>query len=222
MNLIDKVKCAIHRHTIDEHPACFAQGLVIDKREDQTIPWYKEDGFKIGILDIEADGLAANWNTMLSWAIKQKDGDVVCDVITKRELFNGTVDKNLVTSLVDEMKKYRIIIGYYSTGYDIPFVRAKALHYNLDFPGYGEVYHFDVYYTVREKLGIKGKGLDSACEYLNIPGKTPLDREIWRLAKYGNKEALQEVVNHNVKDTEITEKLFDKIAFTRKWTKRSI
>ena len=92
----------------------------------------------------------------------------------------------------------------------------------MDFPKYGDIYHWDMYYTVRSKINIARKSLDSACDYLNIKGKTPIDKSAWRKAKYGDSKALDEVLRHNRGDVIILEKLHNKIAFTRKWMRRSI
>lgn len=229
----------VHRHTIGEHPQCFAKGLVkqttkVINKEKIEIPWYQEPGVKIGYFDIETDNLNADFGTLLSWAIKEKNGPCLVDYITRDDLFNGVymlggltsliggVDYRIVKSFVDAAKKFDILVGYYSTGFDFPFMRAKALRYNLDFPGYGELYHWDIYYTVKSKLKISSKSLANACDYLGIVGKTPLDKNVWRAAKYADPEAIKKVVEHNIGDVEITEKLHDRISFARKWIKKSV
>lgn len=218
-----ELRC-VHRHTIDEHPACFAQAEIVDKRPAGTVkePWFKEPGMRIGYLDIESDGLKADFSTMLTWCIKEKGGSTVANVITRKELFKGETDKRLVSTIVEEMRKYKIIVTYYGTGFDIPYIRAKALHYGLTFPSFAELYHFDLYYTVKSKLCISRKSLDNACDYLGIGGKTPIDKDYWRKAKYGDKESLEYVLEHNLGDVIILEQLHDKLADFSKWTRRSI
>lgn len=222
----NKIRC-IHRHTIEEHPSCFAENKIDIKQADKLakkmgIPWYQVPGMKIGVLDIEADGLKADFSTMLTWCIKDLDGKLNYDVVTKADLFSGNADRAIVASLVERLKDYSIIIGYFSTGYDFPFTRAKALHYGLEFPGYGELYHFDLYYTVKSKLGLSRKSLDSACDYLGIKGKTPIEKEVWRQAKYGDAISLHSVLEHNMADVEITEQLYKKLIPFRKWIKTSV
>jgi len=228
MTKTKELRC-IHRHTIKTHPACFAKGLLKDKWASEKdfvkatgLPWYKVPGTRIGYLDIEADGLRADFATMLTWCIKEKGGSVRYDVVTKKELFDGDSDKRLIQSIVDEMKKYDIIVGYYSTIYDLAFIRAKALHYGIDFPEYGSLYHWDLYYVVKSKLNLSRKSLDNACDFLGIKGKTPIDKEVWRKAKYGDVKALQEVLQHNIGDVIITEKLHEKLAPFRKYIKTSV
>lgn len=220
----------VHRHTIEEHPRCFSEGLVkhefVDDKDYAKItgqPWYRFPGYRVGYFDIETDGLQADFGTVLSWYIKEKGSDTFeYDVITKAELFKGEQDVRIVKSFVDAMRRYNILIGYFSDGFDMPYMRAKALHYGIEFPGYGDLLHWDLYYTVRSKLKISRKSLDNACDYLGIHGKTPVSKDMWRAAKYGDVTALSYVLEHNKQDVIILEQLHNKLESTRKWTRRSL
>ena len=227
----DKVRC-IHRHSIDEHPACFYEGTVLDKRVDQSKAWWTQPGMKIGYLDIESDGLKADFATMLSWCIKEKDGKVTGEMITKNELFNSeSPDKRLIDHLIAEMRKYTILVTYYGTNFDLPFIRTKSIRYGLDFPHYifndkdklvPEISHFDIFYTVKSKLLLSRSSLDNACDYFGIKGKTPIDKDVWRKAKYGDRNALLTVLDHNRGDVVILEELHNRLTEFGKWTKRGV
>ena len=237
MNLTEKIRKSrkyskelrcMHRHTIDEHPSCFARGL-IKWPNDRVFSkftgedWYNFPGYKIGYFDIEVDNLNADWGNMLTWCIKEKGTDkFYTSVITKEELFDETYDYRVVKELIDALSNFKIIMGYYSTNFDMPFSRAKALHYGLSFPSYGELYHWDLYYTVKSKLKISRKSLDNACDFLGIKGKTPISKDIWRRARFGDEKSLEKVLEHNVADCIITEELHDKLDFSRKWIRSSI
>jgi len=221
-----ELRCA-HRHSIKTHPSCFAKGLIDYRNEKEFtkktgLPWWTYPGNKIGFLDIETDGLKSDFSTMLTWAIKERGGKIVYDVINKKELFDLEFDKRLIESIIREISNYKIIVGYFSLGFDLPYIRTKALHYDIPFPNYGDIYSFDLYYLVRSKLNLSKKSLESVCDYLNIDGKTFINRSAWRKAKYGDPKSLQEVLDHNIYDCEITEKLYEKLLTQSKWTKRSI
>jgi uncharacterized protein YprB with RNaseH-like and TPR domain len=222
-----KLRC-VHRQDIKHHPSCFRKGLVkySNDREFEKItgkPWYNFPDYKIGYFDIETTAdFNADWGTVLSWCIKDKGGDIHSSVITKKELFDGDLDKRVVKEFVDILRDYQIIIGYYSDRFDMPFMRTKALHYGFNFPGYGELYHWDLYYFVRNKLKLSRNSLANVTEFLHIEGKTPIDKAVWLKARYGDPDALALVLEHNKYDVIITELLHDKIEFTRKWLRRSI
>jgi uncharacterized protein YprB with RNaseH-like and TPR domain len=169
-------------------------------------------GTKIGYLDIETTGLKANVDIMLSWAIKTRDKDeVLSDVIKKSEVFNGKYDYRIVNSLIKALNKYDIIMTYYGTRFDVPFSRTRALDHGLEFPKFRTLSHKDIYYLVRSKLQLTRSSLKTATQFLGIDGKTNLDPRVWRDARYGNKEALKYVFDHNVADVEILEDLHKKI-----------
>lgn len=226
--MLNKIKNLItcpHRHTIEEHPACFAQGNVIDRRLDRTIPWYQTAGSKICYLDIESDGLKVDFSNMLTWCIKERDGEVFHDEITREELFNLKGDERIIRSLVNKLLEYKIVVTYYGGDghFDLPFVRAKSVHYDIDFPGYQDLYSYDLYGVIKYKFSaLSRRSLDATCNYFNIEGKTPIDKEYWRKAKYGDAESIGYVLEHNIGDVEILEKLHKKVEPFRKWTKTSI
>ena len=166
----------------------------------------------IGYLDIETTGLKANVDIMLSWAIKTRDKDeVVSDVIKKSEVFSGKYDYRIVKSLIKALGNYDIIMTYYGTRFDVPFMRTRALDHGLPFPKFRSLSHKDIYYLVRSKLQLTRSSLKTATEFLGIQGKTNLDPRVWRDARYGDAKALKYVFDHNVADVEILEDLHKKI-----------
>ena len=220
-------KC-IHRHDIKQHPRCFdAKGNPINK----AVSWY--DGLRIGYLDIESDGLKADWSTMLSYCIKERGSSIYSGAITREELFNDVKDKRLVQDLVNELDGFDIIVTYYGKGFDIPYIRSKALHYGIEFPGFVKqvvftgniaktivipsIYHWDLYFTVKSKLNLTRKSLANVCSYLGIKGKTPISKDVWMMAKYGDKQSLEDVLDHNKGDVVILEQLHDFIWELGKW-----
>ena len=169
-----ELRC-IHRKTFEEHPSCFFKGAVklpkevkgikIRKRKGDIIvdPWWADPRYKIGYFDIEATSLTADSGIVLSWVIKEKDvcyndgkvkkGKVYKRVITKKEILDKNIrDRNVVAEFVEVLRNFKIIVGYYSKRYDMPFMRTRALIHGIDFPGYGEIYHFDMYDHVKRNL----------------------------------------------------------------------
>lgn len=167
---------------------------------------------KIGFLDIESTNLNASYGRIMSYCIKEMAGDVIKNVVTQKEVLSDEKDKRIVKDLCDDMKKFDRVVTYYGTGFDIPFIRARALKWGVDFPLHREVKHTDVYYVVKYKLKLARNSLMAACEFFNIPAKEhKINPEIWDHAITGDKKALEWVLQHNTEDVECLETLYNKM-----------
>jgi len=160
---------------------------------------------------------------MLTWVIKVKGKDkYYTSRINKQDLESGNFDKRLCEELIDTLNKFDVIYTYYGTGFDIPFMRARCLYYNLPFPEFGVLKHKDIYYMVRRLLKLNRKSLDVATKFLGIQGKNHVLGKEWMLARIGNEAALDYVMEHNVLDCEILEKLHNKLTNYAKRTVKSV
>jgi len=187
-----------HGHLYAEHPSCYVKEK---KRE-----------IKIGYIDIESSQLASNFGIMLSYAIKEKGKNkIYFDTITKVDIDGKILDKRLVENCIRDMRKFDVLMGYYSTKFDIPYIRSRAMYWNIDFPKYGELKHKDIYYMVRNKMRLNYNRLEVACNHLGIKGKTHLDGKYWTLALSGDEKSLKYILDHNKKDVIILEKLHNRI-----------
>jgi uncharacterized protein YprB with RNaseH-like and TPR domain len=187
-----------HGHTYLDHYSCFEKE--------------KPDMMRIGFLDIEASNLKANYGVILTWAIKKKNGPVLHDKITKKDINKGTYDKRIVKSLVKAMGQFDLIVTYYGTGYDLPFIRTRAVHHDIDFFNYGEINHKDVYYIIRNKFQLNRSSMENACRFLlGETDKTHIDFEYWLKALKGDKESIEYILDHNIKDVQDLEKLYNKV-----------
>ncbi len=199
-----------HGHTYIEHYNCY-----LDENPEYG---------NIGFLDIETSNLKANMGIIYSYCIKDgKSDEVLSRVITKKELFSDDMDKAVVTSLVSDIRKFDILVTYYGTRFDIPFIRTRAVHHGMDYPAYGENIHIDLYYLIRNKFQLTRNSLKVACEFLlGDSDKTMVEWKHWMKAMQGNKEALDYIYEHNVYDVLDLEKLYDKVIPFRKRLDQSL
>ena len=206
-------KCTAHSHSYASHYMCFL------REKPDTAPLVE----KIGIFDIETTGLKSNWSHMLCWCIKEQGKDIIhYDLVTSREARDKN-DARIVKSAIKEMKNYDRIIGYYSSGFDIPYTRSRALYQNIDFPGYKDLYTTDMYFICRSKFRIHSNRLGAICEFFGIEAKNhPMNPELWRRSGAGEKEALEEVLTHCKEDVESTDKVYQMLLKHMMITKRSI
>ena len=188
-------KCQKHGVFYSEHPNCYAI-----EQPDKT---------KIAFFDIECSNLAPEFGIVISWAFKPLGKPPVSRIITKKEVLGKDLDRPLLIECFKEMRKYDKIIGYYSTKFDVPFLRTRATMLKLDFPLYGDIKHQDVYYAVKFKFKLNRNRLDSACRsLLGNTTKTYLSGYKWIRALQGDKDALLYVEDHNRKDVEELERLY--------------
>jgi DNA polymerase elongation subunit (family B) len=122
-----------------------------------------------------------------------------------------TLDKSVCKQLIKDLQEYDIIMTFYGTKFDIPFVRSRCLSYGLKFPVFGTVKHKDIFYMVRNKMKMHSSSLESACALLGIEGKNHIKGNIWIRAKYGNDKYLKYVQDHCDRDVIITEKLHKRL-----------
>lgn len=173
---------------------------------------------RIGYLDIEATNLNANFGFILSWFIK-KEGEEKYDygVITKKEIFDLTFDKRILTELLKALDNYDILYTHYGIDgrFDIPFIRTRAYVHNIEhmLPNYMEKIILDTYMTARRKLRLHSNRLDVIATTLGIKNisKTRLDPTIWTKASAGDKKSLEYIKKHNKIDVQLLERIQQKL-----------
>ncbi len=182
--------------------------------------WY--EGARIGFFDLETSSFDADTGMLLTYCLGVGD-EVYSGVIKRSEILSGKDDKRLVEELIKVIdEKVDILVGYYSSRFDIPFLRSRALAHNLSFFKSKEKYHWDLYYLIKFKLKLHRNTLDSATHFFDIEGKNHVDLKIWNKAKLGDKQSLDYVLDHNLRDIEILKDLFYKVKDYKNWTKASI
>ena len=90
------------------------------------------------------------------------------------------------------------------------------------FPKFGELKHYDVYFSVKNKMSLHSNRLAVATQTLGIEGKTPLPPEIWGPARLGYSWAMEKIEEHNREDVKILEGLYHEILPYVQVTRKSI
>ncbi len=202
-------KCK-HGHNGIAHPNCY-----------KTEKHIKE---KIGFLDIETSNLKANFGIVYSYSIKVENSEKIYHrVITPQELKSKTMDKKVVSDCIKDMRKFDRIITHYGTKFDLPFLRTRAIIYNLKFPVYGELKHTDTYYLAKRLLCLHSNRQNIIAESLfGETIKTRLDNHHWVKGLQGNKKSLKYILNHNIADAIELERNYHKLVGYSKQTNRSL
>ena len=164
---------------------------------------------KTVFFDIESGGLRAPFDQALCCAFKEYGKK---PYVLSRNI-KDTSDKDLCIAIKRELEKYDILVGYYSLGFDKPFISARLLKYKQK-PLKRQL-HIDCYRLAKKifKYTLPSKRLVAICEYIGIKGKTRVEPDIWEQLKYdaveGKRKALKQVVEHCLMDVVVLEEAFD-------------
>ena len=197
-------KCAAHNVRYIEHPKCYER-----ENPDKT---------KVGIIDIEASNLKADFGIVICYAILDLNSDTIYKrIATKKELFDRKrePDHGVLVQLCEDMRKFDRLIGYYESDgkFDIPFLRSRAVSQDIDFPGYGEIMMEDAWPIVRYKFCLSSNRLGPASRFLTgDSSKTNWYAKYWIRAIQGDKTALDYIMDHCERDVKDTRKLYQKVA----------
>ncbi|GBE56772.1 hypothetical protein BMS3Bbin16_00983 [archaeon BMS3Bbin16] len=167
-------------------------------------PDFKE---QVCFLDIETTGLGY-------------DNDItvvgVYDGVEVRSFVKG--DNLSEEALSQEFSKYSLIVSFYGSAFDVPFIKAKYPNLNLDLP------HMDLCFASR-KIGLRG-GLKSIEREIglardeDIAGVDGFEAvRLWRRwERRGDKDAFARLLDYNRADVVNLETLAD-IVYKRLWEK---
>lgn len=187
-------KCKAHRMDYLSHWNCYL-------REQQT----KE---RVGYLDIECTNLNADFGFILCYCIKVAGEDTIVEGCVTAEDVRVDLDKQLLKKLVKDIESFDRTIGFYSSRFDIPFIKTRCFMQGVSFPPFGSRYHKDLYFAARRNIKASSRGLENLGRImLGKSSKTRIENKHWIHASQGQKKSLAYVLDHCRKDVIDTEKV---------------
>ena len=184
-----------HRHTAETHPACYTKSN--DCKTEGVIAY-----------DLETSNLHADFGIILSWCAQDiRTGGVFSDTLTLNDIKCGILDKRIVESCVETLQVYDRWVGQFSTYFDNPFLRTRAVKWGIPFPEFGQIWHTDVWAIAKRKLKLHSNRQGSIAEtVLGHDVKTRIHPDIWTRVQFGSDkdrvEALAYVLDHNKRDVQ--------------------
>lgn len=158
-------------------------------------PQHRFVGFNMAYFDIETTGLGAHGNEMTVAAIADQWGEVKIRDKFEFQQRNVLDDKGLVVWLRDTLEDFDILVAWYGTQFDLSFLNAKLVQHG-EKPVRDMMFLDPIYKARGGRYGLKvgGSSLENVGRWLKTPHqKLHVDWETFRLAGYGDPEALQTV-----------------------------
>lgn len=166
---------------------------------------------RIGFLDIECSNLKSDFGIVLTWCIKDSaTGRIFEDYLRPSDVKRGVEDARIVRSLIECMKRFHLIVSFYGSRFDVPFIRGRSFAHRIPFPPYGSIKHKDLYFLIRSKFStLSSRGLENSTrQLLGKTSKTRLDAKFWRDGLRGDPKAIRYILDHNRADVIDTERLY--------------
>jgi len=205
-------KCPLEGHSKHnglEHSACY------DKLHTQNF------GERIGFLDIETTDLNADYGIICCYCLKEAEGKIYEDRITRDDIkkysskkrdVEPREDKRIIESLVRDLKNFDRLVLHYGCGFDLPFIRTRAVICRVKYPTHGIYVMSDTWVMLKKKFKLSRNSLENGCRKLvGVSNKDRLSMAIKHGALRGEEWAIQDMLNHCRKDVIDTEALYNLI-----------
>jgi uncharacterized protein YprB with RNaseH-like and TPR domain len=164
--------------------------------------------------DLETSNLNADFSILLSSVIKPyQEAPIVHRIDTLNPLWEvgkRKDDRAIVYAVSEELQKHAVIITHYGTGFDLPYLKAKMVKYDLEpLPPISMV---DTFWVAKRNLKVSRRRLEALAEYFFGESKTKVEGNLWTQAFMdGDKAAMDNIVEHNVQDCVLLEMLTERL-----------
>lgn len=176
-------------------------------REDFAVePYTKLD---IVSFDIETTNLTADFSVLLCACIKPFGRDAIVfriDDYNKKWSTERMDDSGIVKAIACELVKHAIIITHYGSKFDLPYMKAKMSKYGLiPLP---PLFNIDTWRIAKNNFQVSSRKLANLSRYFELGSKSGVEGDLWLQAGMnGNVAALDKIIEHNIQDVILLEKL---------------
>lgn len=185
-----------------------AKVLVLDIETAPTLAWvWKRFKENIGQNQVMQEGY------VLTWAAKWLGEDTVASdsLHYYPENLMAEDDQPLIASIYEMLEEADIVIAHNGDRFDLPTLNARMVYHGFTPPKpYKTV---DTLKILKNKFRFPSNRLDSVCEYLGIGNKVDTGGfSLWARCMNKEAKAFEEMLDYNVYDVVLLEKLYKKIA----------
>ena len=166
----------------------------------------------ITLFDIESTRLEADFGFVICASYKELGSKkIVTHSIDDYPNFkkDPTNDKFLLRDLKAGLEKADVLVGHYSTRFDLPFINGRLLHHGLT--PVAPIPHVDTWRVSRNRLKITRNSLAALAEFFGFDEKTYLNKNIWVRASAGHRPSIKYIIEHCEQDVRVLEDVYTKI-----------
>jgi uncharacterized protein YprB with RNaseH-like and TPR domain len=122
-------------------------------------------------------------------------------------------DTRVIKSLVRDLKNFDRLVLHYGCGFDLPFIRTRAVICQVDYPIHGAYVTSDTWVMLKKKFKLSRNSLENGCRKLvGITNKDHLSMSIKHGALRGEEWAIQDMLVHCRKDVIDTQALYELVS----------
>lgn len=174
--------------------------------ETQTYLDLVEQTGKLACFDIEATGLAGDYNSVLVVSIKPYGSDKIITHCVDRP----GKDSQLVRRAIDNLQEYDCWVSFYGKGFDVPMLQARALKHAL--PHLVKRRHLDLFFLLSSAVKTSRKSQAHFLRWLGTPEKKmDMDPEEWNKVLADPKEAIATMKERCESDVKGLEALYKRV-----------
>ncbi len=161
------------------------------------------------MFDLETSGFDADWDILLTSCIKpygQPVKTLRADDYPNWEHEKAN-DRQMTIDIATELRKHAIVVGHYSKLFDIKFLRAKMFRHGIE--PLPLMFGIDTWKIALDNFKVSSRRMKSLSIFAGIPmDKEEPEGDRWMKAAFnGDKDAMDKILSHNIRDVEILEKL---------------
>ena len=162
-----------------------------------------EKAGRLCTFDIEATGLAGDYNSVLVVSIKtfgESQIDTFC--VTR-----PGEDRKVVQSAIQRLSEFDCWISYYGKGFDVPMLQARALKHDIS--PLIKKHHVDMFFQLVSKVKTSRKSQAHFLRWLGTPEqKMDMSPEEWNQVLSNPKEAIKKMIQRCESDVKGLEGLY--------------
>ena len=167
---------------------------------------------RVIFFDLESTNLNAEMGHVLCGAYKvlgEKKVQTVSINQSPTYKKDPTNDKFVIQKMKEVVESADILVGHYSTRFDLPLLQSRALVHNLG--ALPRPPHVDTWRVSKYRLKLRYNSLANLSKFLKCDSKTALDWDIWTKAQACHESSLRYIVEHCVQDVIVLEEVYKKL-----------